>query len=117
MTSDFIMEKYKKEATGNGKNPEPTDFLALVRQTVEMNPAKTFASWYGSNGQLSVERSFGEIWEEAGRIAHFLHHEWKVEKGQRVVLCYDFGLSFFEAFFGCLRAGVTAVMGEFFKKG
>ena len=89
-----------------------SDFLDVVRKTVESNQHCTYASWYNISGKLSDERTFGQIWETAGRVSHFLHHKLKLKKGQRVVLCYDFGLHFFEVFFGCLRAGVVAVLGK-----
>jgi acyl-CoA synthetase (AMP-forming)/AMP-acid ligase II len=91
-------------------------FLDLVRATVSKNKSKTYASWYDINGNCdpaSGTRTFGEIWETAGTIAYHLRYNWNVKKGQRVVLCYDFGLHFFEVFFGCLRAGVVAVLGKF----
>lgn len=34
---------------------------------------------------------------------------WGLDKGDRVVLAFDFGLRFFVVFLGCLRAGVVAV--------
>jgi acyl-CoA synthetase (AMP-forming)/AMP-acid ligase II len=85
-------------------------FLHVVEDTVKANKDKPFASWYDQKGSLATERTFGEIWDEAGVIAHHLCNEWNVEKGQRVILCYDFGLHFFASFIGCLRAGVTAVL-------
>jgi acyl-CoA synthetase (AMP-forming)/AMP-acid ligase II len=54
--------------------------------------------------------TFGELWIEAGSIAYSLHYEWGVLKGERVVLCYNFGLHFFAVFLGYLRAGFTAVL-------
>ena len=33
-----------------------------------------------------------------------------MRKGDKVILCYTFGLHFFAAFLGCLRAGVVAIL-------
>ncbi|CAM9312666.1 unnamed protein product, partial [Chrysoparadoxa australica] len=54
--------------------------------------------------------SFRGLWDEAGYIAYRLKNEWKVKKGDRVVLCYTPGRYFFAAFLGCLRAGVVAAL-------
>jgi len=45
----------------------------------------------------------------AAQIAHLLRVEWGLSKGDRVLLAFNFGLEFFVAFLGCLRAGVVAV--------
>lgn len=43
------------------------------------------------------------------QIAHLLRVEWGLDKGERVVLAFNFGLRFFAVFLGCLRAGIIAV--------
>jgi acyl-CoA synthetase (AMP-forming)/AMP-acid ligase II len=50
-----------------------------------------------------------DVWARSGTIAHKLRNKWGCERGDRVILCYSFGLHFFEAFLACLRAGVVAV--------
>lgn len=87
-------------------------FLETVEATVEAKQNAVYASWYDNKGRCVNERTFGEVWEEAGKISCYLRDRWNVKQGERVVLCYDFGLHFFEVFLGCLRAGVTAVLGE-----
>lgn len=91
---------------------QQSKFLNDVRATVESNKDATFVTWYNGNGKPTDDRTFGQIWEKAGVISHCLRCKLKIQKGQRVVLCYDFGLHFFEVFFGCLRAGVVAVLGK-----
>jgi acyl-CoA synthetase (AMP-forming)/AMP-acid ligase II len=85
-------------------------FLDLLRSTVAERPDATFSTWYDGSGKATDEYTFGELWVEAGSIAYSLRYEWGVIKGERVVLCYNFGLHFFAVFLGCLRAGVTAVL-------
>ncbi|CAB9527997.1 Putative fatty-acid--CoA ligase FadD21 [Seminavis robusta] len=70
----------------------------------------TFATWHEINGAIGKHYTFGGLWAEAGDIAYRLHKEWGVQKGDKVVLCYNFGLHFFAAFLGCLRAGVVAIL-------
>lgn len=70
---------------------------------------RVFARWFDANGDVSETHTFDSLWTEAGRIAHDLRVTWGLSKGDRAVLCYGFGLDFFAAFLGCLRAGVLAV--------
>lgn len=98
-----------------GKLPETSSsqtstFLQCLQDTVIKCNDHIFATWYDKNGKASAKYSFTEMWEEAGEIAYFLRVVEKLNKGDRVVLCYSFGLQFFAAFLGCLRAGVTAVL-------
>ncbi len=86
-------------------------FLDWARTVADARKDKVCAKWFDDNGDLSTQRTYQQIWDEAGKISHHLRKKWGVEKGDRVVLCYDFGLHFFEVFFGCLRAGVVAVLG------
>lgn len=89
---------------------EGRNFVVIVRETVRENRNKPFSHWYDVDGKLTNSYTFGELWDEAGLIAHYIVNKWGVKKGDCVVLCYDFGLHFVAAFFGCLRVGVTAVL-------
>lgn len=80
---------------------------ATVRSRAEGEAV--FARWFDTQGQVSETHTFESLWQEAGRIAHELRVSWGLAKGDRAVLCYGFGLDFFAAFLGCLRAGVLAV--------
>ena len=90
---------------------ESTLLLHQIQATVDKKGNEVFASWYGGrNGKCTSSATFKGLWEEAGVIAYHLRHVWKLQKGDRVVLCYNFGLHFFASFLGCLRAGVVAVL-------
>ncbi len=71
---------------------------------------KVFATWYNHKGKAKYCYTYKKMWNEAGAIAHTLRVDMDLEKGDRVVLCYSFGLQFFAAFLGCIRAGITAVL-------
>lgn len=43
------------------------------------------------------------------KVAYQLRVKWGLEKGDRAILAFNFGLRFFVVFLGCLRAGVVAV--------
>jgi acyl-CoA synthetase (AMP-forming)/AMP-acid ligase II len=50
------------------------------------------------------------MWDQAAVIADQLINVHHMSPGDRVVLCYVFGVHFFEVFLGCLRAGVVPVL-------
>jgi acyl-CoA synthetase (AMP-forming)/AMP-acid ligase II len=85
-------------------------FLDILDATVTQKKDKVFATWYSSKAKPTDKYTFQQIWDEAGIIAHDLRINSNLDKGDRVVLCYNFGLQFFSAFLGCLRAGIVAVL-------
>ncbi|MQM06028.1 hypothetical protein Taro_038849 [Colocasia esculenta] len=72
---------------------------------------KTIFTWINEERQVVNRRTYGELNENASRIAHKLLTDNKtiVKPGDRVVLIYLPGLEFVDAFFGCLRAKVVPV--------
>ncbi|CAB9498832.1 Putative fatty-acid--CoA ligase FadD21 [Seminavis robusta] len=90
--------------------PLQISFLQQLQTVVSRHSKETFATWYNVKGEATNEYTFQELWDEAGLISYQLRRKWGLQKGQRVVLCYDFGLHFFAAFLGCLRAGIVAVL-------
>lgn len=95
---------------GQRKRKQPLFFFQKLEATIEAKAEEVFATWYDKNGTATEEYTFAQVWKDAGTIAYHLRHEWGCEKGDRVVLVYLFGLHFFAAFLGCLRAGVVAVL-------
>ncbi|CAB9498234.1 Putative fatty-acid--CoA ligase FadD21 [Seminavis robusta] len=91
-------------------DPKAATFLEHARTLVDRKRDAIFATWYNEQGQATQDYSFGRLWAEAGVIAYFLRVKWGLKKGDKVVLCYDFGLHFFAVFIGCLRAGVIPVL-------
>lgn len=93
-------------------SPQPSvELLQWAHATVRSRAEgeAVFARWFDAQGEVSETHTFESLWQEAGRIAHELRVSWGLAKGDRAVLCYGFGLDFFAAFLGCLRAGVLAV--------
>ncbi|CAB9504956.1 Putative fatty-acid--CoA ligase FadD21 [Seminavis robusta] len=90
--------------------PKQTTLIQQLNGVAVEKQNDIFATWHEANGTIGQEYTFERLWEEAGAIAYNLHHKWGVKKGEKVVLCYGFGLHFFAAFLGCLRAGVVAVL-------
>jgi len=87
-----------------------TTYLDKVQSVVNAKSDETFATWYDDKGNQTNQYTFKQLWDEAGYCAYLLRNKWGINKGDRVVLCYAFGLHFFAIFLGCLRAGVTAVI-------
>ncbi|CAB9512691.1 Putative fatty-acid--CoA ligase FadD21 [Seminavis robusta] len=90
--------------------PNKSTFINELNDVAIQKKNEVFATWHELNGTIGHEYTFGKLWVEAGDIAHCLHKDWGVQKGDKVVLCYNFGLHFFAAFLGCLRAGVVAIL-------
>ena len=85
-------------------------FLGLICETVNKKQHNVFATWYNEKGKATEKYTFQDLWDEAGGIAYYLRVGENLLKGDRVLLCYSFGLQFFAAFLGCLRAGIVAVL-------
>ena len=84
--------------------------MSVLEKTTKTYKHKVFATWYNDKGKPTDKYTFEEIWEEACAIAYDLRAQHMLKKGDRVILCYNFGLKFFAAFLGCIRAGVVAVL-------
>ena len=85
-------------------------FLDELEATIQKQSTdKVFVTWYDKNLKPTSKYTFHQLWDEAHFIANDLRTNYNLQKGDRVILCYNFGLQFFAAFFGCLRAGLVAV--------
>eukprot|EP00752_Nemacystus_decipiens_P017698 g15868.t1 len=85
-------------------------FLEATGRTIaQRNENAVFARWYNGKGQVESTWTYHGMWAASGEVAHLLRMERGLQKGDRVVLAFDFGLSFFAVFLGCLRAGIIAV--------
>ncbi len=85
-------------------------FLEFLGRTIKRKENAVFATWYNGKGKATDSYTFREIWDGAGLFAHELRFTHELAKGDRVILCFNFGLCFFVAFLGCIRAGVVAVL-------
>ena len=83
--------------------------LDRFRAQVRANTARVVYGWVDDSGTIVEKLTFGELWRRSQRIAHELRHTFKLRKGQRVILCYQFGLDFIQAFYGCILCGVVPV--------
>lgn len=81
------------------------DWLRKCQALVDKSGEAPFGTWLGEKGEEQKTYTYGEIWNRAGAIAHAMRVKWGLAKGDRVILCYNFGLEFFVAFLACLRGG------------
>jgi len=98
----------KKHLTDDGV--QDASFLTLLKETTNTHCDKVFATWWNNKGKPTDTYTFKKMWDEAGAIAYNLRTQHNLKKGDRIIVCYTFGLKFFAAFLGCLRAGVVAVL-------
>lgn len=100
-------------STSAGQNL-PNTILDKIEETIRERSDRTFIVWHDQEGQIKKSYTFGHLYEEAGRIAEaLLNTKTKtriLQRGDRVVLVYNFGLNFFAAFLACLRAGIVPVL-------
>ena len=96
--------------SSNSTHKTKGEFLEHINSTVRSNKNKTFVTWYDDNGKATNKYTFEELWKESGIVAYHLRIKWGLEKGDKVVLCYHFGIQFIASLLGCLRAGIIAVL-------
>ena len=84
--------------------------LQHLEDIVEKNMDDVFATFYEADGKATKTMTYGKIWEDAGIISSSLRNTWNVDKGEHVVLCLGYGLSYISAWLGCLRAGVVPIV-------
>lgn len=84
--------------------------LQHLEDIVEKNTDDVFATFYEADGKAIKTLTYGKIWEDAGTLSSCLRNTWNVSKGEHVVLCLGYGLSYIPAWLGCLRAGVVPII-------
>jgi len=81
---------------------EAASILTLLEQQVKHDPTRLMIAWVNDRGEDEVKLSFGTVWRLSGAISYHLRHVLKLNKGDRVILCYPFGVDFMVAFIGRL---------------
>ncbi|CEM16409.1 unnamed protein product [Vitrella brassicaformis CCMP3155] len=65
--------------------------------------------WYDHLGSLAVSMTYGQLTHEVKKLGWFLQHVVKLQRGDKVALCYMPSLDFIVAFLACLSRGLVAV--------
>ena len=79
---------------------EAASFLVSLEQQVKLDPSRLMLAWVNDKGEDEVKLSYGTVWRLSGAISYHLRHDLKLNKGDRIILCYPFGLDFIVAFIG-----------------
>ena len=86
---------------------ETRTLVDLLEQRCQADPSKVLYEFDRGESQGRDRRTYGELRTAARKVAARLRATTR--EGDRVILMYPPGLQFFEAFFGCLYAGVIPV--------
>ena len=82
----------------NLKESKGKSSVALLEQAHHMAKLKSgeiFSSWIHDNGKDETDFTYDYMWQKAGTIAYRLVEKFKLKRGDRVILCYGFGLPHF----------------------
>ena len=89
-------------------NKDPPTILDVLQDHVKKNPDHEVYNWYDAKGKRTDHYTYAMIWEKSGRVAKALMDHPDIQQGDRVMICFPFGLDFLPALIGCMRAGVIA---------
>src|ERR1051326_8880782 len=84
-----------------------SSLVELLQQRAASAPERTAYRFLGDGDAGDSRVTYGELNLRARAIAASLHDMGA--RGERALLLFPAGLTFIEAFFGCLYAGVVAV--------
>ena len=89
-------------------NEDQPTILDVVKDHVQNTPDHEVFNWYDAKGSRTDHYTYATIWEKSGRVAKALMDHPDIQQGDRVMICFPFGLDFLPALIGCMRAGVIA---------
>ena len=81
-------------------------FLDYVEEHVKEHPNRRIFTWVDSKGKEQKTLNYDQLWNDSTAIAGMLLE--KAQPGDRIMICYPFGLEFLAALIGCMRAGMIA---------
>ena len=82
--------------------------ISRIRSHFENTPNRVVLKWFDDKGKQANSRTYRELWKKSGSIAAELGKQG-IQKGERVMLVFPFGLEFMDGLIGCMRAGVIKV--------
>ena len=80
--------------------------LSVLRDHYELHPDRVLLTWLDKKGREVSSLSYRELWVQSGLVARLLLVEKGLVPGDRVMICYPFGLDFLIGIFGSMRAGL-----------
>ena len=89
--------------------PTWTTLLDLVRDHhLREHPDHRVFTWVDVKGRETDTVTYRQLWDRSTAVARHLQQHPDIERGDRVLIAYPFGLDFLPALLGCMRAGVIA---------
>lgn len=88
------------------KNKLPS-ILHVLQHNAQIHPNKVLVNWINHKGKVSGSLQCGHLWSRSNAIKDYLLKNG-VQKGDRVMIAYPFGLKFLEGLLGCMLAGAIA---------
>lgn len=85
----------------------PKSLIDILRQRARRQPERPAYTFLADGEEEGASLTFAELEQQARGVAALLGQH--CQPGERALLCYQPGLEFIAAFFGCLYAGVVAV--------
>jgi acyl-CoA synthetase (AMP-forming)/AMP-acid ligase II len=85
----------------------PRTFVDILRQRAARHPERPAFIFLADDVRPETTWTYATLEQRARAVAAYL--QFRLQPGDRVVLCYPPGLEFLAGFFGCLFAGVIAV--------
>lgn len=82
--------------------------LSVVARRVNEKPEHQLFRWVNKQGNVSDSLTYKQLWDKSCAVAQLLQAKKGVQKGDRVMIVYPFGLDFLSGLMGCMMAGVTA---------
>jgi acyl-CoA synthetase (AMP-forming)/AMP-acid ligase II/predicted naringenin-chalcone synthase/acyl carrier protein len=83
--------------------------IHVLQKTAIRHPLRQALLWIGENGREESRMTYGQFFEKIMTLAQYLKTQQNVQKGQRVILCFAPGLSFYVSFWACIALGAIAV--------
>lgn len=101
-----------KRSTNNDQFPpqvsDSETILSVIARHVDERPDHELFRWVNKQGSVSDSVSYKELWDKSCAVAQLLQAKDDLQKGDRVMIVYPFGLDFLSGLMGCMMVGVTA---------
>lgn len=91
------------------KSSKAVDLVHILHQRAIEQPADAVCIFLQDGEAETGRLTYGDLHQQACRIADYLRSHHHISPGQRALLLYPSGLEFVTAFFGCLYADIIAV--------
>ena len=73
-------------------NEDQPTILDIIQDHVNTTPEFEVYNWYDAKGRRTDYYTFATIWEKSGRVATALMDHPDIQQGDRVMICFPFGL-------------------------